>query len=486
MKRYVCVLFVCMVRAMCCAQEHGTASARSNATIRDASEVGGSVADDGAEIASNIDFADSSVNSADVGDGVFMEAASESAAVADGGDSNAFDARDGSSASGAVITEIRVNGLKKTRQSHMQTLLKKYRDIPTDRLDLHDVETTLQQIGLFSESDVELRQSDDGNAVLVITVTEKLSFIPLPFVAVMDGKFMGGGVIMDTNAFGVQQAFIVGGIFSSTTMMGIATYAKPSMGLTKPGFSVSGSGRKSHADVVTMDGDTVLKYDAIGFNARFALSDQLTEHSSASASVSYSQNAIDHDDGYDYVAADSYKAVAVDASWRLSVADWNGWFLSSKGVEVGGGIRFYQNGDRAPAAAIHVDVEQPLFTPRLRFIGRAGGNWRHNDHISQLDGGSAVGVVILPDDFRSARLAGASGGFEFAFAKTRQMLFSVYANYQAVCAEDSDARLRLTHGISGGTKMYLSKVAFPALAFGVAYNVPLRLFKSSFSLGMSM
>ena len=402
--------------------------------------------------------------------------------------SSAAPLADGASApaAGGTVSDIRIVGLKKTRNSHMQALLKKYRDIPADELDLHAVETTLQQIGLFEQSEVATEAGDDGSTVLVITVKEKLSFIPLPFAASSNGSFMGGGFVMDTNAFGVQDMVMVGGFFSKTLMMGMANFSKPSLALTKPGFSFGGSASKNTATFCNLDEDEILQYDFAGFNLHAAVSDRLTEHSQASIGIAYGQSSIEAGDGYEDADVESYKAFSVSSSWGMSVADWNGYFLSTNSLSVSGVLRFYTDGTTAPSAAARLSVEQPLLTPRLRFVAHTSGALWHNEHISQLGGGSSVGVAILPDEFHSAKLAGASGGFEFAFAKTRLAMFSLYASYQAAYAEDSDDTMRLTHGVTGGTRMYLSKIAFPALAFGVAYNVPLHLFKYSFAFGVSM
>lgn len=385
----------------------------------------------------------------------------------------------------SLITEIRVAGLKKTRESHIQTLLKKYRGIPQKDLDIHAVETTLQQIGLFEKYTVAVENAESGDAVLVITVKEKLSFIPLPFAMYSDGSAMGGGIIMDTNAFGVQDMFMFGGFFSKSLLMGMANFSKPSLGFTKPGFSFGGSGSKKTSTFTNLDREKILVYDATSCSVHAAVSDRLTEHSSASLGVSYSQSAIDKEDEYEAFDAESYKALTVTASWGMSTADWNGYFLSTKGLSVNGALRFYDD-SFSQAASAKLAVEQPLFSPRLRFVGHTSGALWHNEYIFQLGDGSSLSVAILPGDFHSAKLLGASGGLEFAFAKARWALFSLYASYQAAYSEDSDSTMRFTHGGTGGMRMYLSKIAFPALAFGVSYNVSLAHFKYTAAFGVSM
>ncbi len=401
-----------------------------------------------------------------------------------------------------AISEIRIDGLKKTRESYLQTILKKYRAIPADALDLHEVETALQAEGIFETATAEVlieatadsapdsspRQAAAKTAVLHITVQEKISFIPLPFAASSNGSALGGLFILDTNAFGVKDMYMIGGVFSATSLVAMTNFSKPSLSRTRPGFSVGGSVSKNNAEFTDMEEDDLLSYDAVGFNVHAAVSDRLSEHSQLSLGVSYSQSDlhnVESHNGYS-IEADSYKAVAATASWGMATQDWNGWFMSGKSLSLSGNVRFYTDGTVSPSAAARLVLEQSVLSPRLRLVSQVNGACWYNDHFSQLGSGSSVGVAILPDDFRSAKLAGGTAGFEYAFAKARWALFSVYANYQAVYNEDSDETMRFTHGASGGLRMYLTKIAFPALAFGLAYNVPLSMVKWSAAFGVSM
>ena len=388
----------------------------------------------------------------------------------------------------AVVSEIRIDGLRKTRNSYLQALLKKYRGITAGELDLRAVETTLQAEGIFESIQTELTDRGDGTAVLHISVKEKLSFIPLPFAASSNGSAMGGLFIIDTNAFGVKDMFVVGGIFSKSTLMGMAQFAKPSLSLTQPGWAFGASASKSSSTFTDLHDDEILTYDSMGFNVHAAITDRLTEHSHVSLGLAYRQISISdaQQKNGSETWAESYRALSPSLSWSMSTQDWNGCFLSTKSLSASGSLSFYTDGTKAPAAAASLHIEQPFLSPRLRFIMQTSGAIWHKEHISQLGGGSAVGVAILPDDFHSPRLAGASGGFEFAFAKARWALFSLYASYQAAFSEDSDGDGSFTHGVTGGTKMYLTKIAFPAFAFGVAYNVPLSLFKYSVAFGISL
>ena len=190
-----------------------------------------------------------------------------------------------------VITEIKITGLKKTKPAYMQQVLEKYKGVPITQIDLDEVETTLQAEGLFSESEAEITRNENGELILSVTVTEKISFIPLPFLSYSSSTgFMGGLMLMDTNAFGVKDQYIVGGIFSGSMQMGVMSFSKPSLSRTKPGFSINGS--FMHRDNTFQDTDekTFLEYENIGASATFSITDKITEHASVK-SVANSKSA---------------------------------------------------------------------------------------------------------------------------------------------------------------------------------------------------
>ncbi|MCR5723683.1 MAG: hypothetical protein K6G80_01200 [Treponema sp.] len=387
-----------------------------------------------------------------------------------------------------TISDIKIDGLRKTRDSYLQARLEKYIGIPAEELDMRAIETMLQAEGIFESVQTEIVRAEDGRCTLHITVKEKISFIPLPFAASSNGNAMGGIFILDTNAFGVKDLFVFGGILSNESKMAMANFSKPSLGLLKPGYSFGGSFAKAEATFLTLDEDDVLAYDSVGFSVHGSVSDRLTEHSQLSLGAAYNQYTASDEVTYctNSYKSESYRAVYAAASWGMAVHDWNGWFLLEQKLSLESGLRFFTDRSIASTFSGQLCLERSLFTPRLRGMLQTSGTYRRNEHVSQLGRGSSVNVVILPDNFYSAKLFGTGASLEYAFAKARIALFSVYAGYQSAYSEDTDGAMRFTHGVTGGMKMYLTKIAFPAFAFGLAYNVPLSMLKYSVAFGISM
>ena len=71
------------------------------------------------------------------------------------------------------------------------------------------------------------------------------------------------------------------------------------------------------------------------------------------------------------------------------------------------------------------------------------------------------------------------------FCKKKAATVSVYGSYESVIARDVDDEIELAHGPGGGLLIYLKQIAFPAVAFGFAYNMPQNVWQYVVSLGVS-
>ena len=68
-------------------------------------------------------------------------------------------------------------------------------------------------------------------------------------------------------------------------------------------------------------------------------------------------------------------------------------------------------------------------------------------------------------------------------------MISLYSDYQVVYAQDfeltGDGDYEFCHGPNGGAKFYLAKIAVPALAMGVSYNVTKNYWQFAAAVGVS-
>ncbi|MBP3772940.1 MAG: hypothetical protein J6I53_09680 [Treponema sp.] len=393
-----------------------------------------------------------------------------------------------------TITKINFDGLKKTRDSYIQSKVSKFIGLPLTDENMHDLETAVQLEGLFDDIHISTEQIGDTDAEINISVKEKITFIPLPFAMASSSGYMAGAVVMDTNAFGRKDNFMIGGFFSNSSMTGMASFSKPAKPNGVPGFSVFVSGGKSHPELVDIEEETILKYKSLGFSASFSIFEKLGENFTISNGYSYRYLSTESVEEYPSFPEEKLHIGSVSLGLGYSRSDWNGVFMSTNSASISAEVGLTNSEDdeyRHPlGASFAIGEQHPVFTPRLRIYQKISGYYGKKNHISAYMSQSAASVNILPGSFVTERIIGGNAGLEIAVAKFSWAMLSIYGDYQLVYTKkntllEDDDEYEFMHGPNGGVRFYLSKIAFPALSMGLAYNVTKNYWQFAAAMGMS-
>ncbi len=412
----------------------------------------------------------------------------------------------------SVISKINFSGLKKTKNSYIQSKVKKFIGKPLSDETLHDLETAIQLEEVFNNIKIEVSEplsvtdensaeTLDGEVEINVSVEEKISFIPLPFAAASSSGFLAGGIIMDTNAFGRKDTFFVGGFYSSTSVTGLASFSKQPKDHGIPGFSLFVSAAKSVPEIVDLEEELSLKYKEISFSGALGLTEKIGENFSFSTDYGFRSCQIDDEEDFEGLSPESVKVGTAALKFGYSKSDWNGFFMSNNSASVRAEAGLCESEDkdfRYPLGfSFTISGQHPIFTPRLRFYLRSSGFYGKKNHLSFFKDGKAASVSILPDDFKTEKIVGGNAGLEIAVAKFSWAMLSVYGDYQLVYTKDfllpgAEENLDnrndyiLMHGPNGGIRLYLAKIAFPALAMSLSYNATKHYWQGAVSLGMNL
>jgi len=386
------------------------------------------------------------------------------------------------------VTKINFHGLKKTKNFYIQSKVKKFLNMKAADFDWHGLETALQLEGLFDDIQISMKEISETEASVEVSLKEKITFIPLPFAMYSSSGFAGGLMVMDTNAFGLKNMFMFGGLYSKSSIMGMAMFSRPPQQNGIPGFSIFLSTSKDENTLVNLDDEEVLKYDAVNLSSRASITEQIGEFNTISLEGFF--KSLSASQAGDFQEIDSLNSAGAGLSWQASKSDWNGWFMSSCGAGFSAGITLYSSKSDyrfGKTISANLRVQKPVLAiSRLRFYSAVSAFYGKDQHISSYNGGGAGAVSILPGKFRTSEIAGGNAGFEFALFKGKIGTLSVYGDYQAVSARDFDDDFCFMHGPNGGIRVYLAKIAFPALALGVSYNVTKNCAQFAAAMGISM
>ncbi|MBR1536930.1 MAG: hypothetical protein IJ630_08325 [Treponema sp.] len=392
-----------------------------------------------------------------------------------------------------IISKINFIGLKKTRESYIQSKVKKFLNEPGSEENLHNLETTLQLEGLFNDIKIESEKKNDTECELNISVTEKITFIPLPFAMYSDTGFMAGGVIMDTNAFGRKDMFMFGGFFSKETLSGMAAFSKSAGEHGRPGISVFVSTAKKFPEYDNLSEEVVLKFKSIAFDANLLISEKFSEHITFSNGFSFSSSSNRDVSDYEGFSPESIITGSVSFSLGYSKSDWNGVFMSTNSASISAEAGLTNSDEkkiRYPRRfSFSIGEQYPIFWDRFRIYQKISGFYGIDNHLSAFTEQGAGSVSILPGYFVTERIIGGNAGFELALKKFSWGMISIYADYQLVYAQDftieGDGDYEFEHGANGGMRLYLAKIAFPALGIGLSYNVMHNRWQFSAAMGVS-
>ncbi len=375
------------------------------------------------------------------------------------------------------VTALSVRGLKRTRPIVLERILARFIGRPASDIDVDEVEAALVEMGLFDEIEVSLENADPTNPTLVVSVEEKLSIVPLPIFAYTSEGLIGGFGLIDANAFGLNDKAVAVGLYQSAGWMGVLTYTKTPINRSSFGWTAVLVGAVAETNVEDDRERELISYDAAALDAAFTLRRNLGETVAVETGLGFRERAVE--DGE--VAAARVVPVSIGLSARD--AEWDGVFLSERSAESKAGYAFGLVGEGFAWAEGRIGYERPFF-PGLRAVMRAGAFAAPEAPIALAEGPAAAAVSILPTKFRAESLAGFSAGLEARVFGFRAATVSALAAYQMALADAPLAGTVFAQGIALGVRLYLSKIAIPAVDLGAAWNAETGLWRGAFGVGM--
>lgn len=388
----------------------------------------------------------------------------------------------------AVITHINFEGLKRTKESFMRSSLAEFINQKADRATLNQATLKLDLEGLFKDITVSYHPISANAVSMDVSVKEKFSFLPVPFVMyTSDTGVMGGAAVLDMNAFGVKDMVLASGAFSKNQIIGMFMYAKQPKGWT-PGFLTMMDVGKRANELTDMSGETVLEYDSLTVEAEATITEKIGKYNAVSLGGSFTYLNADDDGGSGLARLDPMIAGGVSLDWSASTSEANEYFMSKTGIGANAEFLFTNDADfPAPKNfSFSALVQKPIaHVSRLRLCVSLAGLYGIKNPISSLSGREAGSVTILPSRFKTERIFGGQAGVELAMVRATFGVISLYANYEAVVAQDFSKSFCFNQGLGYGAKFYLSRMAFPALAVGVSYNATQNSVQCVAAFGMS-
>lgn len=384
------------------------------------------------------------------------------------------------------VRAISVSGLKRTKPQVVDRLLRRYIGVSASSIDTQEVVGVLLETGIFENVTVSTLPASDGTSTeLAVSVDEKWSLLPLPVFVATSSGITAGAAFIDANAFGLNDKIFSVALLLPTGWMVSAAFVDVPGNTEEWRWSLSTYVSMQDRKDVDAREEELRRYGLDAADLSFELAAPIVRAANVSVGLAFRERAVRDADGTTLGRPESSRAIVprLGASFRAS--DWNGVFLSETSASIGaewyGGLindSFYLMDAR-------LQFERPILD-WIRLLARASAVYAPESPPVFEFGPQSIGLAVLPSAFSARSAVAGSLGLETRVAALPFGVISALASYQAALSEGSVIGESVDHGPVGGVRLYLAKVAVPAMDIGVAYNVATGIFRASFGIGMRM
>jgi hypothetical protein len=350
-------------------------------------------------------------------------------------------------------------------------------------LDLNEVEAAIRDTGILEPVSIELVPGPEGALILRVTVEEKWSIFPMPLVMAGSGGTSFGLFVADTNAFGLRDQAVLGGIYGSAGWMAMAMYNLTPDRQGPPGFTgifMYNRGERKDRD---RDEKIHRRYTREVIQGSLRGYYSLYHGLTASASLSFRSVSLPDPAGALNAPPEGARHLGLGPGLELRYTRWDGYLLSQQSLSLTYTWQLALRGSSFHQAELSGIYQRPIL-PGFLLSFKTGAAWNSGEDPLFEEDPHKAQVDILPRDFSARRYAGFSLGLEKYLFKARHGTLSALASWQGVFSQGPIGGNEFDHGPSGGIRFYLSRLAIPALGAGLAYNVSSGVYQFSFSLGM--
>ncbi|MDR2028013.1 MAG: hypothetical protein LBP93_00595 [Treponema sp.] len=387
----------------------------------------------------------------------------------------------GDDAGPGTITGISITGLKRTKPHVAEGPLKKF--IGRQAVDVDEVHAAILDAGILEPVSIEIGDAPEGDGkILNIEVREKWSIFPLPIVSVNSGGTSGGGFFVDTNAFGLNDKFVAGGLYGSGGWTAMLMYINTPDREQFPGWTVGGMYSRQDREDTDQNEVVFRSFPLDSLKVFGGISYPFLELFSASLDISFNRLVIRDDPPEDGGA--EAQAVGLNPGLSVSHSDWDGYLLSRQSVSLGYEYTIGIDFPDFQALSFQGIYEKSLI-PGFRAAIHSGALFAPGAPALFESPPSAARVNILPSGFSARHYGGVSMGLEKYLLKTSFGILSILASYQLVYSWGPVLKDQWDHGVAGALSFYLSRLALPAMGLGLSYNVAAAYFQGYFNIGMS-
>ncbi len=396
-----------------------------------------------------------------------------------------------------IVSELRIEGLRKTRLSVLDGLILIEEGEPLTRQRLDGTEQRLKKTNLFEKVSFYYR-SDTGaegeiasRYKVTIVLKEKLSLIPIPFFSSSGDTYSFGLGLFEANLLGTRRQLVASAMVSDGEPYATLGFIDPTLAGSNASWTLFFSGGPRENEAAYPDGTIYRRYKAVDARVSAGLRLRSKKRVQPLFGLKYEQSTVD-EEWEDSVAAPKSSAIIAPS---IGLLYDDSYFIEyfERGLTLESNVSYafsLENEDEHPSG-IGFFLDRGitwsfalLDNHNLSFSGRAA---YVEFPVPNLDTLSGSGFRVLP--FGSAigrQYFAGSASYEFPFYRPSWGTCTFLGFFDGGMYEPMDAELESFFGPGGGFRLYLSKVAIPAVGINLGVDLPTQTLQMSVSIGMQM
>ncbi|GHV74967.1 hypothetical protein AGMMS49940_22690 [Spirochaetia bacterium] len=222
-------------------------------------------------------------------------------------------------------------------------------------IDFNDVHAAILGMGILEPLSIGVGRSPDGNGmILTVHVQEKWAFLPLPLLNTDFSTFWSAGLaIMDNNAFGLNDKFVVEGTYGNTAWFASALYQYTPEREHFPGWYVMGMyGRQNEQDT-DQHGRVLRKYGQDTIRGGLGIQYPITGLLSTSTSIYLEHQSLREFEDSPNDPGERGLSGRINPALEIGRNKWDGYLQSQQRAKLGYTFTLLSKADPADIHPLH-------------------------------------------------------------------------------------------------------------------------------------
>jgi hypothetical protein len=402
----------------------------------------------------------------------------------------------------ASIRAFRVEGLTQTQPSVVEPYYLPYVGRPYESFLREELIQDLRELGIFNpEIEVfpeEVPGTDGAQVDIVIVLEEKWTLLPFPFAgAASDGSLYGGVGLLETNFLGYNKKIYAMGLWATRGMQGMFGYVDPSLFGSDLGLSLTFGASVSERELVNERETLWQNYETTDISARGGFTWKLSGAVTAGVQAKYLERSVNENFESVFSPPDSARVIQAGPSFQYADLNYGSILVYGFSFRAQYDYAHLLGAEEASYHQYEASLRHHIELPDGHRLGfSASGLYvRSAPLVMESEIGGKM-LKTLPEGLIADAAAAGQVSLEFILTRFSWGALTAQAAYEAgvfsrgVLREHSSLSggtdgASYSHGPGAGVRVYLAKIALPALGVDVYYNARTGATYSSVYMGLS-